>query len=365
MTTQSNTNNTDANTTTHEQVQDYYSNKVQDTSDLRTSACTMAPGSMPTSVRAILKDIHQEIKNKFYGCGSPIPPAIEGKTVLDLGCGTGRDVYTCSKLVGSTGHVFGVDMTDEQLEVANRHRDTQAKIFGLPQSNVTFLKGNIEDLKTAGIKSNSIDVIISNCVINLSPDKNKVFSEIFRVLKPGGELYFSDVFSDRRLPVEFMKDQVLTGECLAGAMYIHDFRRMLQKYGINDYRVVTNTPMTIQDDEINTMIGMASFSSQTIRAFKLDSLEDLCEDYGQIATYLGTITNHAHSFALDDHHTFATGKPMLVCGNTAAMVSETRLAKHFTVTGNRKTHFGEFPCGSQEVCNNQTSSPATSSSCCC
>jgi ubiquinone/menaquinone biosynthesis C-methylase UbiE len=115
-------------------------------------------------------------------------------------------------LVGENGFVIGVDMTGEQLEVARRHQKSQAKKFGFKKSNVDFRQGYIEDLASLGIKDNSVDVVISNCVINLSPNKERVFSEIFRVLKEGGELYFSDVFAGRRVPKKFQSDKVLLGE---------------------------------------------------------------------------------------------------------------------------------------------------------
>jgi ubiquinone/menaquinone biosynthesis C-methylase UbiE len=265
--------------------------------------------------------------------------------VLDLGCGTGRDVYLASKLVGPAGLVIGVDMTDEQLAVARKHIDSQTKRFGFGKPNVDFRQGYIEDLAGCGIADNSVDLVISNCVINLSPDKERVFSEIFRVLKPGGELYFSDVFVDRRLPEHLINDQTLYGECLSGALYIEDFRRLLRSLGCMDYRVVSKRSISVNNPEIAAKIGQASFSSHTIRAFKLDCLEDICEDFGQVAYYKGTMTEHPYAFDLDDHHTFHTGKPMLVCGNSAAMVQETRFGKHFTVTGDRSVHFGAFPCG--------------------
>lgn len=119
---------------------------------------------------------------------------------MDLGCGTGRDCYLASAMVGKNGQVIGIDMTDEQLEVANKHKEYHREAFGLGKSNVDFRKGVIEDLKSSGLEDNSVDVVISNCVINLSASKEQVFKEIWRVLKPGGELYFSDVFSDRRIP---------------------------------------------------------------------------------------------------------------------------------------------------------------------
>ena len=328
---------------TSESVKEYYGRVLQSTKDLKTTACCTTE-SFPDYHKNILAQIDDEVISRFYGCGSPIPEALEGKTVLDLGCGTGRDVYLASKLVGPEGYVIGVDMTDEQLDVARRHLDTQMERFGFDQPNVDFRKGYIEDLKTLGIEDNSVDVVISNCVINLSPDKKSVYSEIFRVLKPGGELYFSDVFTDRRVPRNLMDDPVLYGECLSGALYIEDFRRILREIGCPDYRVVTGHDIEIEDSEIERKVGMINFRSLTIRAFKLDSLEDICEDYGQVATYLGTIPEVPHRFILDDHHTFHTGKPMLVCGNSAAMVQDSRFGEHFKVTGDKTVHYGAFDC---------------------
>ena len=324
-------------------IKEYYGKILKGTQDLKTTACCTTE-SFPEHHKEILATIDDEVLTKFYGCGSPLPEAIKGKTVLDLGCGSGRDVYLASKLVGPDGYVIGVDMTDEQLDVARRHVDSQMTKFGFSKTNVEFRKGYIEDLALAGIEDNSIDVVISNCVINLSPDKPAVYSEIFRVLKPGGELFFSDVFADRRVPRELLEDPVLRGECLAGALYVEDFRRLLYELGCPDYRVVTGHDIEIENHEIERKVGMINFRSLTIRAFKLDSLEDICEDYGQVATYLGTIPEAPHKFVLDDHHTFHTGKPMLVCGNSAAMIQNTRFGEHFRVIGDKSVHYGAFDC---------------------
>jgi SAM-dependent methyltransferase len=329
---------------TLESVKEYYGKILQGSKDLKTSACCSIE-SFPPAHRAILAQIDSEILDRFYGCGSPIPPAIDGCTVLDLGCGTGRDVYLAAKLVGTAGAVIGVDMTEEQLTVARRHVRSQMNRFGFATPNVDFRQGYIEDLAACGIADNSIDLVISNCVLNLSPDKERVFAEIFRVLKPGGELYFSDVFADRRLPEALRKDPLLYGECLGGALYLEDFRRLLRSLGCQDFRVKSSRPIVLDDPEVVAMAGMINFSSVTVRAFKLDGLEDICEDYGQTATYLGTVPEAPHRFVLDDHHTFVTGKPMLVCGNTAAMIQQTRFGRHFRVTGDRSVHFGAFPCG--------------------
>lgn len=325
-------------------IQDYYGKVLARSQDLQTNACCTT-GSMPPHLAEVARLIAPEVVEKFYGCGSPIPPALEGCTVLDLGCGTGRDVFLCSKLVGDSGRVIGVDMTQEQLTVARRHEAEQARVFGLQKPNTTFIHGYIEDLAALGIADASVDVVVSNCVINLSPQKERVFSEILRVLKPGGELLFSDVFADRRLNPMLQQDPVLVGECLAGAMYWEDFRRLMQKLGVPDVRTLSSSPISIGNPEIAAKLGGATFRSVTVRAFKLASLEDRCEDFGQVAYYNGTIPGSPLSFALDDHHNFELNRPMLVCGNSAAMVQETRLGKHFRVIGNRAVHYGLFPCG--------------------
>ncbi len=329
--------------TTLEQVKEYYGKVLSSQKDLQTSACCSTE-SLPTRHREILGQIEDEILEKFYGCGSPIPPAIEGCTVLDLGSGTGRDVYLASALVGEKGRVIGIDMTDEQLDVARKYVPVMTERFGYAEPNVEFRQGYIEDLAGAGIADNSVDVVISNCVINLSPDKERVFSEIFRVLKPGGELYFSDVFAGRRIPDAIRRDPVLHGECLAGALYIEDFRRLLARLGCPDYRQVSSRRIALNNPELEARAGMIDFYSITVRAFKLDCLEDICEDYGQVAIYRGTIEGHPHHFDLDDHHRLLTGKPLLVCGNTAAMLQQTRFAPHFEIIGDRSVHYGPFDC---------------------
>ncbi|MBS3964136.1 MAG: methyltransferase domain-containing protein [Methylomonas sp.] len=323
-----------------ESVQHYYGQVLQSSNDLKTNACCSID-SMPSYLKALLAGLHPEVLERFYGCGSPLPPALQGMTVLDLGCGSGRDCYLLSKLVGPTGRVIGVDMTPEQLEVAVRHRDWHAERFGF--ANVEFLHGHIENLHTVGIADNSIDVVVSNCVINLSPEKPKVLAEIFRVLKPGGELYFSDVFADRRIPGELRQDPVLLGECLGGALYWEDFRRILQDLGCPDVRKVKQNPISIDDPEVFAKIGMVKFDSVTVRAFKMP-LEDRCEDFGQVAVYLGSIAEHPHHFDLDDHHHFETGRPLRVCGNTADMLASSRYGQHFQVLGDQSRHFGLFDC---------------------
>ena len=326
----------------HEDVREYYGQVLQGSGDLKTGACCSVEALSPR-LRQLISEVHPEVNERFYGCGAPLPSALEGCHVLDLGCGSGRDVYVLSKLVGASGSVTGIDMTPEQLAIARRHQAWHAERYGYAQSNVRLVEGFIEDLAAAGIANESVDVVVSNCVVNLAPDKEAVFREVLRVLKPGGEFYFSDVFCDRRLPQALQDDPVLRGECLGGALYIEDFRRLIGRLGCADVRTVAQAPVPLLDADIEARIGFARFTSMTLRVFKLP-LEDRCEDFGQVATYLGSIPDHPHAFDLDDHHHFETGRPLRVCGNSFDMLARSRLAPHFALHGDHSRHFGLFDC---------------------
>ena len=288
--------------------------------------------------------------SKYYGCGSPFPAgSLTGLRVLDLGSGSGRDCYVCAALVGPEGSVTGVDMTREQLEVAKRHVDAYtADVLGYARPNMRFVEGCIEDLKTAGIEDGSIDLIISNCVVNLSNDKRAVLAEAYRVLAPGGEMFFSDVYSDRRLSAAAKTDPVLVGECLGGALYEQDFLRLAREVGFTDPRMYEPKQLIeVHDERLRAVLGESRFYSITYRLFKLDGLETLCEDYGQAVRYKGTMEGAEHALVLDDHHVFQTGKWYEVCGNTASMTAESWMGAHFDLIGDRAVHYGLFDCGGE------------------
>lgn len=324
-------------------VQDYYGKTLQGTADLKTSACCDI-ASTPEWLKAALARIHPEVLERYYGCGLVCPPLLEGCRVLDLGCGSGRDVYALAQLVGARGSVVGVDMTGEQLDVAERHRSFHADAFGY--DNVRFVRGFIEELHTLDMEPGSFDVIVSNCVLNLSPDKPAVLEGVWNLLKPGGEFYFSDVYADRRLPRNLREHPVLYGECLGGALYWNDFLRLARKAGFSDPRLVTDRPLLIENAELAALTGETRFHSATYRLFRLPELEDACEDHGQAVIYKGTIPDHPHRFDLDNHHLFETGRVFPVCGNSFRMLADTRFARHFDFIGDFSQHFGLFPgCG--------------------
>lgn len=325
-------------------VQDYYGKQLQSSADLKTSACCDS-SAMPDWLKPLLAKIHPEVLSRYYGCGLVCPPLLEGCRILDLGCGSGRDIYALAQLVGASGEVVGVDMTDEQLDIAETYRPWHADTFGF--SNVRFLKGYIEKLDELELDPGSFDVIVSNCVVNLSPDKAAVLQGVQRLLKPGGEFYFSDVYVDRRIPDVLSSDPVLYGECLGGALYWNDFLRLAQTSGFTDPRLVEDRPLAISDAALSASIGSLNFFSATYRLFKLEELETACEDYGQAVVYLGTIPNQPNRFVLDKHHNIETGRVFPVCGNSWRMLKDTRFADHFQFIGDFSRHYGLFEgCGS-------------------
>jgi len=331
--------------TTHEEVQEYYGKVLSKSDDLKTNACTTADG-MPRHIRAAAGLIHDEVMSKYYGCGLVVPEQLEGCKVLDLGCGAGRDVYLISHMVGEAGAVVGVDMTDEQLAVAGAHREYHAQAFGHARPNTAFHKGYIERLTELPLEPNSFDVIVSNCVINLSPDKDAVLRGAWELLKPGGEMYFSDVYADRRVPADLVADPVLYGECLSGALYWNDFNRAAARAGFNDARLVSDAPITISNPEVEALIGHVRFFSATYRLFKIPELENDCEDYGEAVVYKGTLPTSPKVFVLDDHHRIEAGRVFPVCRNTKLMLERSRFAGHFEFLGAGREHLGIFAnCG--------------------
>ncbi len=260
---------------TQDKVKDYYSNVLETKDDLKTSACC-ALEAPPAYIQELLKNVHEVVQSKFYGCGTPMPQIDKGATVLDLGCGTGRDAYIVSQIVGEQGRVIGIDMTDEQLTVANEYIDWHMEKFGFNAPNIAFKKGYIEDLKTPGIEDESVDLVISNCVINLSDDKDAVFHELYRVLKPGGQIYFSDVFAGQEIAEDLQRDPVLLGECLSGAMTVAAFEKIMEGLGMSKPEYISEREMTLDDAEVKAKIGHIDFYSITVQSFKGEAPKKGC-----------------------------------------------------------------------------------------
>ena len=345
----------DKQSAVHEKVQHYYGKELTQSSDLQSNACCTVE-AYPKHIRQMLSRIHDEVSAKYYGCGFTIPDAVEGYRLLDLGCGAGRDVYLASQLVGTEGSVLGIDMTDEQLVVAERHLEYHEKEFGF--SNVAFIKGNIDHLEECQLPLGQFDLIISNCVINLCQNKQNVLRQCHRLLAEGGEMYFSDVYTSRRVPLSLQDDPVLYGECLSGALYWNDFLSYSKLAGFSDPRMVEWRPIELKNPAIQQKCKGIDFYSVTYRLFKLQHLETDCEDYGQSVRYRGLIPHSEKVFKLDGHHLFEQGQKVRVCGNTFRMLHETRYHKYFDFFGDFSVHYGRFECDGEK-------SPFVSPKSCC
>ena len=191
------------------------------------SSCCSSSETLPLGYSASDRAGIPEGADLGLGCGNPtaLVPLREGNVVLDLGSGAGVDCFLAARQVGSTGRVIGVDMTPEMVSRARRLAQDA------PAPNVEFRLGEIEHLPVA---DNSVDVVISNCVINLSPDKVQVYREAFRVLRPGGLLAVSDVVATRPIPEELRQDREVWSSCSSGAMPVDEVAQILRSLGFDD-----------------------------------------------------------------------------------------------------------------------------------
>lgn len=231
----------------HARVQEHYGKiaaKVSKKS--KSSCCSGNCGCGDISDTAVnykgqdLQNLPKEAINASLGCDNPLVYAElkEGETVLDLGSGGGIDVLIASRFVGDTGKIYGLDMTDEMLTLANQNKATMGV------NNVEFLKGYIEEIP---LPDESIDAIISNCVINLSTDKEKVISEAYRVLKPGGRVAIADIIALKEIPSHLKENMNLWAGCVVGSLPIHEYKAILQKTG---FKHISIEPVHVYTKEV-------------------------------------------------------------------------------------------------------------------
>ena len=264
---------------------------------------------------ALLAHIPNAVVDRFYGCGSPVTMGHPqpGETFVDLGSGAGIDCFIAAKFVGPTGRVIGVDMTDRMLAVAEQHRPTVAANLGYDV--VEFRRGFLEQ---APVDTKTVDLVTSNCVINLSPDKPTVFAEIWRVLKDHGRVVIADIVSDRPVPASLKVNPQLWGECLVGALTEEECLARLQEAGFYGLTVLKKAYW-------KTVEGY-DFFSVTVRGYKFEKTAG-CRFIGQRAIYLGPM----HSVIDEEGHLFPRDVAVEVCTDTAAKLSRPPYAGSFTV----------------------------------
>jgi len=261
--------------------------------------------------------IPADVLEVSYGCGSPVSLARieEGSTVLDLGSGGGIDCFLAAKKVGPGGKVIGVDMTDEMLDIASRAAPRVAENLGF--GVVEFKKGFLEEIP---VEDGSVDVVTSNCVINLSADKARVLKEIHRVLKPAGRFCISDVVSESEVPEEMRKDRKLWGECLSGAMSEEAFLRAAREAGFYGLRTVSRSVY-------NETQGLR-FHSIVLNGYR-------CTEDGERALKgHRAVYNGPFSSVRDDSgREYPAGVPVEVCAVTAERLSREPYCGAFSISG--------------------------------
>jgi arsenite methyltransferase len=278
--------------------------------------------------------VPDEILQVNQGCGSPLGEAghdvRRGDVVVDLGCGAGLDVFLASKLVGPNGHVHGVDMTAEMLAIGGRNREEVARRLGYPASNVSFHESVMEEIPLA---DGTVDVVISNCVINLSHDKDQVFREIFRVLKPGGRFLIADILSLRELPLYMKYNEVLVGRCLGGAQSVAELLASVHGGGFRG--------VTLLNQKSYAQADMHDFVSLTVIGSKLPAAQNGATQY---AVLLGPCSS-----AVDElGNRYDRGAVTEVSGETAAMLRLPRYREYFFVSPQPRevkdsAHLGVYP----------------------
>lgn len=249
--------------------------------------------------------VPEEVLRVSYGCGTPAGLATvrPGETVLDIGSGGGIDCFEAARRVGPSGRVIGIDMTDEMLAMARRNAPIVAKNLGYAAPNIEFRKGHAENLP---VEDSTIDLIISNCVINLAPDKARVFREMFRAIRPGGRFTISDIVADQPVPQYLIHDTQKWGDCLSGALPAWEYLGGLVQAGFLGVHQMKFSPWSVIDG--------IHFFSLTLTGYKLP--EAAAASTAGFATLVGPFSR-----AVDElGQTYHRGKPEPVSARAAQLL---------------------------------------------
>jgi 7,8-dihydro-6-hydroxymethylpterin dimethyltransferase len=278
--------------------------------------------------------IPRDVLDRFYGCGSPMASGgiQPGETVVDLGSGAGIDVFIAARLVGPGGRAIGVDMTDRMLAVARENQPRVAAALGYDV--VEFREGFLEQIP---IEGRSVDLVTSNCVVNLSPDKPRVFEEIWRILKDHGRIVIADIVSEREVPPHLKVNPRLWGECLVGALTQEAFLAGLERAGFYG--------LTVLKRAYWKEVEGYPFFSITVQGFKYEKTAG-CVFRGHRAVYLGP----GKAFLDEEGHLFPRNEPYEICTDTVAKLSRAPYQGMFAILepGEERTSYA--CCGPDGQC---------------
>lgn len=357
------------------------------------------------------KFIPEAVLNVSYGCGTPVGLSTvqPGEVVLDIGSGGGIDCFVASRQVGPTGKVIGIDMTDEMLTLARTHAQTVADNLGYPTSNVEFRKGLADSMP---VEADSVDLIISNCVINLAPDKNRVFQEMYRVIRPGGRFTISDIVADQPIPNYMTHDTRKWGDCLSGALTIQAYWGGLRQAGFRGLHQITVIPWRVIDGIHFLSVTLTGYKTRVSPASMKPAFATLLGPFSKVIDEEGRTFHRGNrqqidekTFALlslpsykgcfsfttqpdaipqdsrlvsikpdkapcmweghfailmgpflegqdDDHHTFYSGDPLEICSKTIKVLSDPSYQPYFGLINRAKESPSADPviCGSASGC---------------
>jgi arsenite methyltransferase len=261
--------------------------------------------------------IPEEVLKISYGCGTPagLKTVSQGETVLDIGSGGGIDCFEASRLVGPTGHVIGIDMTDTMLAIARKNAPIVAANLGYPTSNVEFRKGMADAIP---VIDGAVDLIISNCVINLAPDKRRVFREMFRVAKPGGRFTISDIVADLPVPQYLVQDTEKWGDCLSGALTLTGYIAGMVGAGFLGIHQLKSSPWQVIDG--------IHFFSVTLTGYKLPAGAAVSDV--RYATLRGPFSRVVDELGT----TYLRGIPQPIMPEAVCLLSQAPLVSHFVLS---------------------------------
>lgn len=243
--------------------------------------------------------IPEPVLKVSYGCGTPVGLSTvqPGEVVLDIGSGGGIDCFEASRKVGPHGRVIGIDMTNEMLALARTHAPTVARNLGYPEPNVDFRKGFADAMP---VEDDQVDLIISNCVINLAPDKVKVFQEMFRVLRPGGRFTISDIVADQPIPNYLIYDKAKWGDCLSGALAIKDYWGGLRDAGFKGLHQVMIIPWRVIDGIHFVSITLTGYKLALTSSSPSPAFATLTGPFSQAVDELGTTFHRGQPQQIDE-----------------------------------------------------------------